>query len=99
MPTPERVLNRLRIVRWVGVVDTVLLIWLLYVSQVTHDRDMVRILGSIHGLGFLLLAGLSAIWASEKYWSWWFPAAIVATGGPIGALLGDWMISRRARAG
>jgi hypothetical protein len=37
------ILRRLRFVRWPGVADTLLLVWLLYASF-GHDRDLVRIL-------------------------------------------------------
>ena len=92
------VLPRLRIVRWLGVVDTLLLVWLLYAS-LSHDRDLVRTLGPIHGGGFLLLMLISGVSASERLWGWWVPAAILLTGGPIGALVGDWLIVRRLRRG
>ena len=95
-PSSETILRRLRIVRWLGILDTLLLAWLLYAS-LTHDRDLVRILGPIHGGGFLVLVLSAGVSALERLWGWWFPAAIVLTGGPIGALIGDWMIVRRLR--
>jgi hypothetical protein len=95
-PPRDTILRRLRIVRWIGVLDTLLLAWLLYASF-THDRDLVRILGPIHGGGFLVLVLIAGASAMERLWGWWFPAAIVFTGGPIGALVRDWMITRRMR--
>jgi hypothetical protein len=95
-PSSDTILRRLRIVRWLGILDTLLLAWLLYAS-LTHDRDLVRVLGPIHGGGFLVLVLIAGVSAVERLWGWWFPAAIVVTGGPIGALIGDWMIVRRLR--
>jgi hypothetical protein len=90
------VLPRLRIVRWLGIADTLLLVWLLYASF-SHDRELVRLLGPIHGAGFLLLLLVAGVSAIERRWGWWFPAAILLTGGPLGALVGDWLIVRRLR--
>lgn len=95
-PSRETILRRLRIVRWLGVVDTLLLVWLVYAS-LTHDRELVRILGPIHGAGFLVLVLIAGVSAMERLWGWWFPAAILFTGGPIGALVGDWLLVRRLR--
>jgi hypothetical protein len=95
-PSSDTILRRLRYVRWLGIVDTLLLVWLLYASF-TGDRELVRILGPIHGGGFLVLVLIAGVSATERLWGWWFPAAILLTGGPIGALVGDWMIVRRLR--
>ena len=97
-PSGDAVLRRLRVVRWLGVADTLLLVWLLYAS-LTHDRDLVRVLGPVHGAGFVLLFLIAAGSAAERLWGWWFPAAILLSGGPIGALVGDWLIVRRLRRG
>ena len=96
-PARETILRRLRLVRWLGVADTLLLLWLMYAAYVVHDRDLVRVLGPIHGAGFLLLLAIAGVSASERLWGWWFPAAILLTGGPVGALVGDWAIVRRLR--
>lgn len=89
-----RIRRRLRIVRYVGAVDLVLLVALV-ASSLSGNRELVRILGPIHGGTFLLLLTLTITAASDGYWSWWFPIGIALTGGPIGALVGEWLIGRR----
>jgi hypothetical protein len=89
--------RRLRIVRFVGAVDLVLLVALVTASF-SGTRELVRILGPLHGGTFLLLLTLTITAAADGYWSWWFPIGIALTGGPIGALGGEWLIGRRLAA-
>jgi hypothetical protein len=87
----DRVLRRLHILRWVAFVDVVLLIALVSCS-LSGARDLVRILGPLHGGNFLLLLTIVGTAAADGLWSWWFPAAVFFTGGPIGALAGELII-------
>lgn len=94
MPDPATVRRKLDVVRLVALVDFVLLLVLLYFSVIADDDGAVSILGPIHGVGFLAQLYLVAVGAGEKLWGWWFLLAVVVTGGPIGALLGDLRIRR-----
>jgi hypothetical protein len=94
MPRADRVLRRLRVVRWVAFADLVLLVALVSCS-LSGARDLVRILGPLHGGNFLLLLTVVGTAAADGLWSWWFPAAVFLTGGPVGALVGEWMIRRQ----
>jgi hypothetical protein len=31
----------------------------------------------------------------EERWDWWFPALVVVTGGPLGSLMGDYVLRRK----
>ncbi|UUY01760.1 hypothetical protein LRS13_13610 [Svornostia abyssi] len=71
----------------VAVVDAVLLAML--VAAAVNDAEAVMsVLGPVHGVGFLLEVALAWRGVGEGYWSWRFPAAIVVTLGPPGALWG-----------
>ncbi len=97
-PTPARVRQRLRIVRWVALLDLVLLIALL-ASSLTGQREFVRVLGPLHGINFLLLLAVAVTAVLDRLWGWWFPLAILLTAGPLGALIGEKFIERRLAAG
>lgn len=86
--------RRLRVVRWVGWVDLILLVALIIASR-TGNRELVRVLGPLHGINFLVLVAIVSTAAVDGLWTWWFPAAVFFTGGPVGALVGEWYISRR----
>lgn len=79
----------------VGIVDAVLLVVLLYFARVADDDGAVSILGPIHGVGFVILLYLTGKGAAEQLWSWWFPAAVLVTGGPLGTIVGDIILRRR----
>lgn len=88
-----------RLLRWVAIVaivDFALLVPLLVASFSDAD-SAVSVLGPLHGLGFLLELYLIVRGAGERLWSWWFPAGVVLTGGPLGALIGHRVLSRRLR--
>ena len=89
--------RRLRVVRLIALVDLVLLIALLTAS-LTGERALVHILGPLHGVNFLLLLAVAATAALDGLWGWWFPAVILLTAGPPGALVGEWVIGRRIAA-
>lgn len=94
-PLPEAARRPLNLALGVGIADALLLVVLLYFSQVSRDESMIAILGPIHGLGFLILLYLTGKGAAEKLWSWWFPAAVLVTGGPLGTIVGDLILRRR----
>ena len=77
----------LRQVAIVAFLDFLLLIPLV-IGAINDDDALTSILGPIHGLGFLLELYLAAKGTGEKRWGWWFPAIVVVTGGPLGALIG-----------
>ncbi len=86
--------RRLRTVRWAALLDLLLLIALV-TSSLTGQREFVRLLGPLHRINFLLLVVLAATAALDGLWGWWFPAVILLTAGPLGALVGEWVIARR----
>lgn len=92
----ERLSRRLRIVRVVALVDFVLLLALVS-AALTGQREMVQILGPLHGINFLLLLVIVGVGAIDGVWEWWFPVAVLLTAGPPGAFLGEWIMRRRVR--
>jgi ABC-type Fe3+ transport system permease subunit len=93
MPRRAETLRLLRIVRWVALLDALLLVPLV-VAAITGAEGVVSVLGPVHGLGFLVLLFLCARGAGEGLWGWWFPALVVVTLGPPGSLIGDLRIRR-----
>jgi hypothetical protein len=91
----RRLLDRIAVV---ALVDAVLLAALLAAS-LTDSESWVDVLGPVHGLAFLLELFLAVRGAGERIWGWWFPAAVVVTGGPLGALIGHRVVTRRLAAG
>jgi len=92
----QQVLRWLIIVRWISVVDLVLLIVLLVASFVNNEQ-LVQIFGLTHGIVFLALIAIVGIGATQKLWSWWFLVATLVTTGPPGALVGEVLIARKAK--
>jgi len=90
----RRLLNAVLIV---GIADALLLVVLLYFAVVDRSDTAVSILGPIHGVGYLLLLGLTGRGAMDGQWGWWFPALVLVTGGPIGSLIGEVVLRRRLR--
>ena len=84
-------LNRLRVV---ALLDFVLLLALV-AAAITDAEGVVNVLGPVHGVGYLFQLYLCTRGAGEGWWGWWFPALVVVTLGPPGALLGDVRIRRR----
>jgi len=93
----KQVLSWLIIVRWISVADLALLIVLL-ISSYLNNEELVRIFGFTHGMVFLGLITIVAIGAVQKLWSWWFLVATLITTGPPGALVGEIIIGRKAKA-
>ncbi len=93
----QQVLRWLMIVRWVALADMVLLIVLL-VASFANNEELVHIFGLTHGIVFLALIAIVGIGAVQKLWSWWFIVATLITTGPPGALVGEVLIARKAKA-
>ena len=93
--------TEIRFLNWiaiVAVVDVILLIPLVWASRwVADNHDLVSVLGPIHGFLFMALVGMVAWGSLKKWWGWWFPAIVVITLGPIGSLLGDWIVRRNLK--
>lgn len=91
-PDAKKVLNQ---VLAVGIADALLLVVLVYFAWIDRSDTAVHILGPIHGLGFLALLFLTVNGYLQKLWSWWFPAIVLVTGGPVGSIVGDFILRRR----
>ena len=94
MPSPVR---QVRWITIVAVVDLILLIPLV-IGVLTDSHGLAPVLGPLHGVGFLVEVLLAVRGAAERWWGWWYPVAIVVTGGPLGAFLGHRRAQREARA-
>lgn len=94
-PLTEAARRPLNIALAVGIADALLLVVLLYVAWLADNDAAVSVIGPIHGIGFLLLLYLTGKGAVEELWSWWFPAAVLVTGGPLGTIVGDLILRRR----
>jgi CHASE2 domain-containing sensor protein len=80
------------------VIDVALLIPLVWASRWVADRhEIVSVLGPIHGGLFMVLIGLCVYGSVEKWWGWWFPVIVVITLGPLGSLVGDWIVRRQMK--
>lgn len=93
----RQVLRWLKVVRWFAVADLVLLIILL-ASSFFHNERLVDIFGLTHGIVFILLVAIVGIGSLQKIWTWWFFIATIITTGPPGALVGEFLIMRKAKA-
>lgn len=85
-----------RNLRWVTIAAAIdfLLLVPLVIASIQDADDVIHILGPIHGIGFLIQLFLTVRGAGERFWGWWFPAIVVVTGGPPGALIGHLKVSR-----
>ena len=93
----QLVLRWLMFVRWVALADLALLIVLL-VASFTHNEKLVDVFGLTHGIVFILLIVIVGVGSFRKLWSWWFLVATLITTGPPGALLGEVLVTRKAKA-
>jgi integral membrane protein len=89
--------RRLNLIAVIAIVDAVLLVVLVWAS-LSDNEGAVHVLGPIHGVGFLVLLYLCITGAGEERWGWWFPLIVLLTGGPVGSLIGDWIVRRRLAA-
>lgn len=92
----KKLRNQLRLVRWLATFDAILLIALVS-AAVLHAQSWVQVLGPIHGINFLCLVAAVTLPAVDGSWGWWFPLLVFFTGGPIGAFIGEWQISKRVQ--
>lgn len=83
----------MNLVAIVAAVDFVLLLPLLYAS-LADDHGLISVLGPLHGVGFLIELGLTVYGWLRHMWGWWFPAIVVITLGPLGALIGHRQVTR-----
>ena len=93
----QQVLRWLMIVRWIALADLVLLVVLLAASF-ANNEELVHIFGLTHGLVFLALIAIVGIGVLQNLWGWWFLVATLITTGPPGALVGEVLIMRKAKA-
>lgn len=97
-PVPKRRLSRSRLLDLVlaaGLADTGLLAVLLYFAFVHRDKAIVSVIGTVHGINFLLLLALTGYGAFRHCWRWWFPLAVLLTFGPPGSIVGDLYLRHR----
>ena len=83
--------------RLFALLDLFLLIALVWAALTGH-REIVHILGPLHGINYLLLLVIVAAAALDGIWGWWFPLAVLLTAGPPGAFIGEWIMHRRLNA-
>jgi len=96
MPDRATVLRRLDWVKWLAIVDAVLLVPLI-VAAITGAEGVVDVLGPAHGFGFVALCALIGIGALEGLWGWWFLLVTIVTLGPPGSLIGEMRIRRQVQ--
>lgn len=94
----SRAVRQLRALAIVGLVDAALVISLLIGLLVDTGAPM-SVLGSLHGVGFVSELYLAARGAGERWWGWWYVAAIGLTGGPLGLAFGHVRARRQMRGG
>jgi membrane protein YdbS with pleckstrin-like domain len=93
-----KIKRRLRVVRFVAIADFILLGVLVAASRLFfNNRELVSVLGPIHGINYLLLVMVVSLGAVDKLWRWWFPVITFLTGGPLGAFMGEMIISRQLK--
>ena len=95
--THERTRRLLRWVALAAILDFLLLVPLV-IASIQNADGVISVLGPIHGIGFLIQLFLTVRGAGERLWGWWFPALVVVTLGPPGALIGHLRISRQLAA-
>jgi hypothetical protein len=90
--TTKRLLN---IVLAVGIADLLLFLVLIWVAFVDRSDSAVSMIGPIHGIGFVVLLGITSYGAVDGRWGWWFPAVTLVTTGPPGSIVGDLILRKR----
>lgn len=100
MNETEGTIKQLNLIRRLAIIDFILLIPLLMnLVGITDSDPMIKVLGPIHGIGFLLLVFLCVRGVGEGRWGWWFPAIVVVTLGPPGSLYGEHRIRGQLEPG
>jgi hypothetical protein len=94
---PAAVRRQLHWVAIVALVDFMLLVPLAG-GALTGHHQLARSLGPVHGVGFIIELYLAVRGAASRFWGWWFPAIVLVTGGPLGALIGHRVVSSRLGA-
>jgi hypothetical protein len=94
---PAAIRRQLRWVAIVALVDFVLLVPLAG-GALTGHHQLARSLGPVHGVGFIIELSLAVRGVTSRFWGWWFPAVVLVTGGPLGALIGHRVVSSRLGA-
>ena len=97
MPLDTPIRRRLDVALALGIADALLLVVLVYVAFIDRNESAISVLGPIHGLGFVALLGLTAKGAMDARWGWWFPIAVLVTGGPLGSIVGELRLRRALR--
>lgn len=97
MSDHDTTIRRLNVIRWVALLDFLLLVPLV-IAAIKEADGVVSVLGPIHGIGFLILLGLCIRGWAEDRWGLWFPALVVVTLGPLGSLIGERRIRRELGA-
>jgi ABC-type Fe3+ transport system permease subunit len=97
MTETDKTLQQVRLIRLVAILDFILLVPLV-IAALSHAEGVVNILGPVHGVGFLFLLFLCVRGVGQDRWGWWFPAIVVVTLGPPGALIGERRIRRGLEA-
>lgn len=97
MSDHDTTIRRLNVIRWVALLDFLLLVPLV-IAAIKESDGVVSVLGPIHGIGFLILLGLCIRGWAEDRWGLWFPALVVVTLGPLGSLIGERRIRRELGA-
>lgn len=90
--TTKKLLN---VVLAVGVADLILFLILIWVAFIDRSDSAVSLIGPIHGVGFVILIGLTAKGAVDGRWGWWFPAITLITTGPPGSIVGDLILRKQ----
>jgi hypothetical protein len=85
----------LNVVLAVGIADLLLFLVLIYVAFIDRSDSAVSAIGPIHGIGFVILLGLTAKGAVDGRWGWWFPAITLITTGPPGSIVGDLILRKQ----
>jgi len=91
--TVESTKRLLNIVLAVGIIDLVLFVFLIVAA--VNDSGAVHVLGPIHGIGFLILIGITGKGAMDGRWGWWFPIITLITTGPPGSIVGDLILRKQ----
>ncbi len=93
----QTTLRRLDWIKWVAIVDAVLLVPLV-IAAITDAEGVVDVLGPLHGFGFVGLCVMIGIGSLERRWGWWFLLVTIVTLGPPGSLYGEIRIRRQLQA-